>query len=144
MVLQNYQNLIEMTSYMVYIFANVGGAIILPLPIWWYYFSYLLHMTKTNSTDAILATLIVSKTHIIVLTFFRFLFALAVSVKRIYRKVASSSMSRLVARFQIFRRLMKGKFDVYVVWPLTKKFQNWIVDQSTARNFTVLVLTCLF
>ena len=41
-------------------------------------------MTKTNSTDAILATLIVSKTHIIVLTFFRFLFALAVSVKRIY------------------------------------------------------------
>ena len=32
-----------------------------------------------------------------------------------YRKVASSSMSRLVAHFQIFRRLMKGKFDAYVL-----------------------------
>ena len=29
----------------------------------------------------------------------------------VHRKVASSSMSRLVAHFQIFRRLMKGKFD---------------------------------
>ena len=37
-----------------------------------------------------------------------------------YRKVVSSSMSRLVAHFQIFRRLMKGKFDSYVMWPLTK------------------------
>ena len=55
----------------------------------------------------------------------------------IYRKVANSSLSRLVARFQIFRRLMKGKFDAYVLWPLAKKFQNWIVDQSTARDFTV-------
>ena len=32
-----------------------------------------------------------------------------------YRKVASSSMSRLVAHIQIFRRLMKGKFDAYVL-----------------------------
>ena len=32
-----------------------------------------------------------------------------------YRKVASSSLSRLVAHFQIFRRLMKGKFDAYVL-----------------------------
>ena len=32
---------------------------------------------------------------------------------------------------------MKGKFDAYVLWPLAKKFQNWIVDQSTARDFTV-------
>ena len=30
-------------------------------------------------------------------------------------KVANSSLSRLVARFQIFRRLMKGKFDAYVL-----------------------------
>ena len=56
----------------------------------------------------------------------------------IYRKVASSSMSRLVARFQIFRRLIKGKFDAYVLWPLAKKVQNWIVDRSTARDFTVI------
>ena len=54
-----------------------------------------------------------------------------------YRKVANCSLSRLVARFQIFRRLMKGNFDAYVVWPLAEKFQNWIVDRSTARNFTV-------
>ena len=27
---------------------------------------------------------------------------------------------------------MKGKFDAYVLWPL-----NWIVDQSTACDFTV-------
>ena len=32
---------------------------------------------------------------------------------------------------------MKGKFDAYVLWPLAKKFQNWIVDWSTARDFTV-------
>ena len=55
----------------------------------------------------------------------------------IYCKVASSSLSWLVAHFQIFRRLTKGKFDAYVLWPLAKKFQNWIVDRSTARNFTV-------
>jgi len=54
-----------------------------------------------------------------------------------YRKVANSSLSRLVARFYIFRRLVKGKFDAYVLRPLAKKFQNWIVDRSTARDFTV-------
>ena len=43
----------------------------------------------------------------------------------------------LVARFQIFRRLMKGKFYAYVVWPLTKNVQTWIVDRSTARDFMV-------
>ena len=32
---------------------------------------------------------------------------------------------------------MKGKFDAYVLWPLAKMFQNWIVDRSTARDFTV-------
>ena len=46
-------------------------------------------------------------------------------------------MFRLVVYFQIFRRLMKGKFDAYALWPLAKKFQNWIVDRSTARDFTV-------
>ena len=59
----------------------------------------------------------------------------------IYRKVASSSLFWLVAHFQIFRRLMKGKFYAYVLWPLDIKFQNWIVDRSTACNFTVLALT---
>ena len=54
-----------------------------------------------------------------------------------YRKVPSSSLSCLVAQFQVFRRLMKGKFDAYVLWPLGKKFQNWKVDRSTAPDFTV-------
>ena len=61
-------------------------------------------------------------------------------IRQNYRKVASSSLSRIVAHFQIFRSLMKGKFDAYVLWPLAKKFQNWIVDRSTALNFTVHVL----
>ena len=52
-----------------------------------------------------------------------------------YRKVLSSRLSWLVARIRIFRRLMKGKFDAYVLWPLAKKFQNRIVDPSTARHF---------
>ena len=54
-----------------------------------------------------------------------------------YRKVASSSLSRLVAHFQLFSRLMKGKFDANVLWPLAKKFQNWIVDLSIAHDFMV-------
>jgi hypothetical protein len=36
---------------------------------------------------------------------------------------------------------MKGNFDAYVLWPLDKMVQNWIVDRSTARDFTVVVLT---
>ena len=41
--------------------------------------------------------------------------AIFINFENIYRKVASSSMSRLVAHFQIFRGLMKGKFDAYVL-----------------------------
>ena len=33
---------------------------------------------------------------------------------------------------------MKVKFDGYVLWPLAKKSKNWIVDRSTARDFTVV------
>ena len=54
-----------------------------------------------------------------------------------YRKVASSRLSQFVAHFHIFRLLMKGNFDAYVLWPLDKMVQNWIVDRSTARNFSV-------
>ena len=53
-----------------------------------------------------------------------------------YRKVASWSTSRLVARPGIFRLFMKGKFDPYALWPFA--YDLWIVDRSTARNFTVL------
>ena len=55
-----------------------------------------------------------------------------------YRKVANSRLSHLVAHQSIFRMFMKGKFDAYVLWPLAKSFQNWIVDRSTARDFTVI------
>ena len=55
-----------------------------------------------------------------------------------YRKVMSSRLSRLVAHSRIFRLFMTEKFDAYVLWPLSERVQNWIVDQSTAaRNFTV-------
>ena len=37
------------------------------------------------------------------------------SVLNMYRKVANSSLSWLVARFQIIRMLVKGKFDAYVL-----------------------------
>ena len=51
------------------------------------------------------------------------------NVKKEYCKVASSRLSWLVA----LPRPVKGKFDV--LWPLTKKFQNSIVDQSTEVRF---------
>ena len=52
--------------------------------------------------------------------------------------VVSSRLSRLVAHFQIFRLFMKGKFDAYVLWPLSQRVQNWTKDRSTARDFTDL------
>ena len=60
-----------------------------------------------------------------------------VSLLFAYRKVASSGLSRLVAQLRIFRLFMKGKFDGYVLWFLAQRVQNWIVDQFTARDFTV-------
>ena len=41
----------------------------------------------------------------------------------IYRKVPNSSLSWLLAHFQIFRRLMNGKFAANVLWPLAKNFK---------------------
>ena len=37
---------------------------------------------------------------------------------------------------------MKGKFDDYALWPLAKKFQNWIVDRS--RLYGILKLVCIY
>ena len=51
-----------------------------------------------------------------------------------YRKVASSRLSWLVAPPSTFRMFMKGKFDA-----LTQRFQNIIVDRSTTCNFMVCV-----
>ena len=52
----------------------------------------------------------------------------------------SSSMKPFSNKGQIFRKFMKGKFDAYVLWPLAKRFQFWIVDRSTAHDFTVCTL----
>ena len=40
---------------------------------------------------------------------------------------------------RIFRLFMKGKFDAYVLWPLEKSVQHWLVERSIARNFTVIM-----
>ena len=58
-----------------------------------------------------------------------------------YRKVVSSWLSWLVAHPSIFKLFMKGKFDAYLLWPLAQRVQNWIVDRSTARYFTVSFLS---
>ena len=50
----------------------------------------------------------------------------------------SITQSQLVAHISIFRR--GNLMLMYLLWPLTKKFQNWIVNQSTAQNFTVYIL----
>ena len=55
-----------------------------------------------------------------------------------YRKVARSRLSQLVAHLRIFRLFMKWKFDAYVLWTLVQWVQNWIVDRSTACDFTVV------
>ena len=54
-----------------------------------------------------------------------------------YRKVASIRLSRLVGHLRIFRLFMKGKFDLYILWLLAKRVQNWIIVRSTTRDFTV-------
>ena len=58
-----------------------------------------------------------------------------------YRKVANSSLSQLVAHFQIFGRLMKGKYDAYVLWLLAIKFQTWILNRWTAWDFNIVKIT---
>ena len=46
-------------------------------------------------------------------------------------------LGAVVVHSKIFKLFMKGKLDTYVLWPLAKIIQNWIVDQPTACNFTV-------
>ena len=38
---------------------------------------------------------------------------------------------------------MKAIFDAYLMWPFIKRVQNWIVDRSTARGFTLDYLICI-
>ena len=57
-----------------------------------------------------------------------------------YHKAAKRSTSCLVAHPGIFRLLMKGKFEVYFLWPFGEKLMFEIVAQSTIRNSMVLFL----
>ena len=54
-----------------------------------------------------------------------------------YCKVLSRNTSWLVAHPRTFRLFMKGKFDAYVLRPLAKTLQNWIIGRITAHDFTV-------
>ena len=58
----------------------------------------------------------------------------------VYCKVASSRLSWLVAHSRIFRLFMKGKFDAYVLWPLAKSVQYWIVDRLLLATLGYVVL----
>ena len=62
------------------------------------------------------------------------------SYKYGYHKNASRSRSWLVAHPRIFRLFMKGKFEAYVLWPLGKRVQNWIVAPSTASDFMLYLI----
>ena len=53
--------------------------------------------------------------------FWRIFFYILNQVNWIYRKVASSNTSHLEAHAVFFRLLMKGSFDLYVLWPFDKK-----------------------
>ena len=45
---------------------------------------------------------------------------------------------------RIFRLFIKEKFVIYVLWPLAKMIQNWIVAWSTSRNFTIISKSLIF
>ena len=71
------------------------------------------------------------------LNFLKSSFLASPNIQSKYRRVATSRLSQLVAHSRIFRLFIKRKFDAYVLWPLAKIVQNWIVDRPTASNFTV-------
>ena len=54
-----------------------------------------------------------------------------------YRKDASSNTSRLEAHAGIFRFLMKGIFDPYVLWPFDKKLIFSLVTRFRTRDYKV-------
>ena len=58
-----------------------------------------------------------------------------------YRKVVISKMSRLVVHVGIYRLLMKGIFDAYVVWPFYKKFIFELVTRVNTCDYTVDLVT---
>ena len=57
----------------------------------------------------------------------------------IYRIVASTSPSRIEAHAGLFRLLMKGIFDPYVLWPFDKKLIFKLVTRVRTRDYTVFI-----
>ena len=56
-----------------------------------------------------------------------------------YRKVGTSNTSHLEAHIGIYRLLMKGIFDAYVLWPFDKKFVFELVTWVNTHDFTIFV-----
>ena len=51
------------------------------------------------------------------------------------KKVKNRGTSRLIAH----TRFMNGKFNLYVLWSLAKRIQNWILYRSTTCDFTAVI-----
>ena len=62
--------------------------------------------------------------------------------KHTYRIVASRSTSRLVTCLGLYRLLMKGIFDPYVLWPFGKKLIFWLLTRVSTHDFTVSIKSC--
>ena len=56
----------------------------------------------------------------------------------IYRKVASSNMSRFEAHAGFFRLFMKGIFDPYIMSPFDKKFISYLVTRVRTLDYTLV------
>ena len=61
-----------------------------------------------------------------------------------YHKVAYSSTSRLEALAGIYRLLMKGLFDAFVLRPFDKKLIFELVTHVNTRYYTVLCVITIF
>ena len=55
-----------------------------------------------------------------------------------YRKVASSNTSRFEAHAGLFKLLMKGIFDAYVLWPFDQKCVFEFLRRVNTRDFTLI------
>ena len=55
----------------------------------------------------------------------------------IYLKFARINTFRWKARFRCYRLLVKGKFDVYLLWPFKEKMISYLVTHINARNPSV-------
>ena len=70
-------------------------------------------------------------------------FVLAIALGT-YRIVASTSSSRIEAHVGLFRLLMKGIFDPYVLWPFDKKLISCLVTCVSTCKKTRLYGTQIF